>query len=96
VQRALTRVCFTEKALLLGNPLGSLAVCITAVCCGEPVPALAAACGPSRSADLAQAVSWSPSLSAAVETYYVQPSASPGRGNCITATVHHFIVTKIR
>lgn len=42
--------------------------------------------------ELAKAVAWSPSLSAAVENAYVQPIEQSKTVNGITATVHYVIV----
>ena len=95
VQRALARNQTSQrKRRLLGIPLGSLAVCFTAfVLLVNLFPPFAAACGRiPLLRDLAQAVSWSPSLSAAVENEYVQPIGLSRTENGITATVQHVIV----
>lgn len=95
VQRALARNQTSQKKRrLLGIPLGSLAVCFTAfVLLVNLFPPFAAACGRiPLLRDLAQAVSWSPSLSAAVENEYVQPIGLSRTENGITATVQHVIV----
>ena len=95
VQRAMTRQTATRrKRRLLGVPLGSLAVCaLTFVLLVNLFPPFAAACGRvPLLRELAQAVAWSPSLSAAVENEYVQPIGQSRTENGITATIQYLIV----
>ena len=97
VQRAMTR----EKTLqhrkrLFGIPAGSLAICFTAfVLLVNLFPPFAAACGnvPLLGA-LAEAVRWSPSLSAAVENDYVQPVDQSQSAHGVTAAVEYLIVDR--
>ena len=97
VQRAMTR----EKTLqhrkrLFGIPAGSLAICFTAfVLLVNLFPPFAAACGnvPLLGA-LAEAVRWSPSLSAAVEHDYVQPVDQSQSAHGVTAAVEYLIVDR--
>lgn len=95
LQRAQAR----EKACrckwrLLGVPVGSLAVCFTVfVLLVNLFPTFAYACGGVPVLrELAKAVAWSPSLSAAVENQYVQPIGMSQTENGITATVEYVIV----
>lgn len=95
VQRALTRKKASQKKRrLLGVPLGSLAVCFTAfVLLVNLFPPFAYACGRLPVLrELAKAVAWSPSLSAAVENEYVQPIGLSQTKNGITATIQYLIV----
>ena len=95
VQRALTRKRASQKKRrLLGVPLGSLAACFLAfVLLVNLFPPFAAACGRiPLLRELAQAVAWSPSLSAAVENEYVQPIGQSRTVNGITATIQYLIV----
>lgn len=95
VQRAQTR----EKACrrrwrLLGVPAGSLAICFTAFALLVNLfPTFAYACGGVPVLrELAKAVAWSTSLSAAVENRYVQPMGISQTQNGVTATVEYLIV----
>lgn len=95
VQRAIARKkASRRKRRLLGVPLGSLAVCFTAfVLLVNLFPPFAYACGRvPLLRELAKAVAWSPSLSAAVENEYVQPIGQSQTVNGITATVQYLIV----
>lgn len=95
VQRATTRQTATRrKRRLLGVPLGSLAVCALGfVLLVNLFPPFAAACGRiPLLRELAQAVAWSPSLSAAVENEYVQPIGQSQTVNGITASIQYLIV----
>lgn len=95
VERAAAREAARRKRRRrLGVPLGSLAGCFAAfVLLVNLVPSFAAACGqvPLLGA-LAEAVRFSPSLSAAVENDYVQPVGRSQTQNGITATVDSIIV----
>lgn len=95
LQRAQTRekAC-RRKWRLLGVPAGSLAICFTAfVLLVNLFPTFAYACGGVPVLrELAKAVAWSPSLSAAVENQYVQPIRMSQTENGITATVEYVIV----
>lgn len=95
VQRAIARKkASRRKRRLLGVPLGSLAVCFTAfVLLVNLFPPFAYACGRvPLLRELAKAMAWSPSLSAAVENEYVQPIGQSQTVNGITATVQYLIV----
>jgi len=77
-----------------GIPVGSLAACFAAfVLLVNLFPPFAQACEdvPVLGA-LAEAVSWSPSLSTAVENDYVQPIGKSQTINGITATIEYVIV----
>ena len=94
VERALRRRRRDRRLRLFGVPAGSLAACFIAfVLLVNLFPPFARACGnvPLLRA-LAQAVAWSPSLSAAVENDYVQPMGQSQTVNGITATVEYVIV----
>ena len=93
-ERALRRRRRDRRLRLFGVPAGSLAACFIAfVLLVNLFPPFARACGnvPVLRA-LAQAVAWSPSLSAAVENDYVQPMGQSQTVNGITATVEYVIV----
>ena len=93
-ERALRRRRRDRRLRLFGVPVGSLAACFIAfVLLVNLFPPFARACGnvPVLRA-LAQAVAWSPSLSAAVENDYVQPMGQSQTENGITATVEYVIV----
>ena len=94
VQRALARKRALRKKRLFGVPLGSLAACFLAfVLLVNLFPPFAYACGRvPLLRELAKAVAWSPSLSAAVENEYVQPIGQSQTKNGITATIHYLIV----
>ena len=95
VQRALARKKASQrKRRLFGVPAGSLAVCFTAfVLLVNLFPPFAVACGNvPLLRELAKAVAWSPSLSAAVENEYVQPIEQTQTVNGVTASVHYVIV----
>ena len=93
-ERALRRRRRDRRLRIFGVPAGSLAACFIAfVLLVNLFPPFARACGnvPVLRA-LAQAVAWSPSLSAAVENDYVQPIGQSQTENGITATVEYVIV----
>ena len=73
---------------------GSLAACFLAfILLVNLIPTFAAACGRVPVLrELAKAVAWSPSLSAAVENGYVQPIGQSQTENGVTATVEYLIV----
>ena len=94
VERALRRRRRERRLRIFGVPAGSLAACFIAfVLLVNLFPPFARACGnvPLLRA-LAQAVAWSPSLSAAVENDYVQPIGQSQTVNGITATIEYVIV----
>ena len=94
VDRALKRHRAARKRRLWGIPVGSLAACfLLFVGLVNAFPTFAAACEdvPVLGA-LAEAVRFSPSLSAAVEHDYVQPVGQSQTKNGITATVESIIV----
>lgn len=94
VERALKRHRAARKRRLWGIPVGSLAACFALfVGLVNAFPTFAAACEdvPVLGA-LAEAVRFSPSLSAAVENDYVQPVGQSQTKNGITATVESIIV----
>lgn len=93
-ERALRRRRRERRLRLFGVPAGSLVACFIAfVLLVNLFPPFARACGnvPVLRA-LAQAVAWSPSLSAAVENDYVQPIGQSQTVNGITATIEYVIV----
>lgn len=93
-ERALRRRRRDRRLRLFGVPAGSLVACFIAfVLLVNLFPPFARACGnvPVLRA-LAQAVAWSPSLSAAVENDYVQPIGQSQTENGITATIEYVIV----
>ena len=97
VQRALTRKkSLQRKKRLFGIPTGSLAICFTAfVLLVNLFPPFAAACGNvPLLGTLAEAVRWSPSLSAAVEHDYVQPVDQSQSAHGVTAAVEYLIVDR--
>ena len=97
VQRAMARKNASQKKRrLLGIPAGSLAICFTAfVLLVNLFPPFAAACGKvPLLAALAEAVRWSPSLSAAVENDYVQPMDQRQSDGGVTAAVEYLIVDR--
>lgn len=81
---------------VFGLPAGSLAACFLGfMLLVNLFPPFAKACGGvPLLRELAQAVAWSPSLSAAVENDYVQPIETSQTQNGITATVHYVIVDR--
>ncbi len=94
VDRAMERRRAARKRRLWGIPVGSLAACfLLFVGLVNVFPTFAAACEdvPVLGA-LAEAVRFSPSLSAAVEHDYVQPVDQSQTKNGITATVESIIV----
>ena len=97
VSKALTRRNALQKRWrIAGTSLGSLAACFAGfvLLVNLSVP-FARACGHIPVlADLAKAVSWSPSLSAAVENDYVQPLRLSQSQNGITARVEYLIVDR--
>lgn len=96
VERASRRSAQRKRRRLFSLPLGSLAACFAAfaVLVNVSVP-FAHACGSiPLLRELAKAVAWSPSLSAAVENEYVQPIGQSQTENGITATVEYVIVDR--
>ena len=93
-ERALRRRRRDRRLRLFGVPAGSLAACFIAfVLLVNLFPPFARACGSVPVLrELAQAVAWSPSLSAAVENDYVQPIGQSQTVNGITATIEYVIV----
>lgn len=95
VNKALVREnTLQKKRRFFGQLATSAAACfVTFVLMVNLVPTFAYACGgvPLLRA-LAKAVTWSPSLSAAVENEYVQPIGLTQTKNGITATVEYLIV----
>lgn len=95
VARALNRKKISRKrARIFGVPAGSLAVCFVAfMLLVNLFPPFARACGGVPVLrELAKAVAWSPSLSAAVEDEYVQPVGQEQHKNGIIARVEYLIV----
>lgn len=97
VEKALKREnTFQKKRRILVSSAGSLAACFVAfvLLVNLSVP-FARACGSiPLISNLARAVSWSPSLSAAVEHDYVQPMNLSQYQNGITAKVEYLIVDR--
>lgn len=93
-ERALRRRKRDRRLRLFGVPAGSLAACFAAfVLLVNLFPPFARACGNVPVLrELAQAVAWSPSLSAAVENDYVQPIGQSQTANGVTATIEYVIV----
>ena len=95
VQRAEARAKSARKRRRIwGIPAGTLAACfVLFVLLVNLMPTFAYACGGVPVLrELAKAVAWSPSLSAAVENQYVQPIGQSQTKNGITATVEYLIV----
>ena len=94
VDRALRRRRRDRRVRIFGIPAGSLAACFAAfVLLVNLFPPFARACGSVPVLrELALAVAWSPSLSAAVENEYVQPIGKSQTENGITATIEYVIV----
>ena len=94
VGRALRRRRRDRRVRIFGIPAGSLAACFLGfVLLVNLFPPFARACGSVPVLrELAQAVAWSPSLSAAVENDYVQPIGQSQTVNGITATIEYVIV----
>ena len=93
-ERALRRRRRDRRLRRFGVPAGSLAACFAAfVLLVNLFPPFARACGNVPVLrELAQAVAWSPSLSAAVENDYVQPIGQSQTANGVTATIEYVIV----
>lgn len=95
VERAMKRERTSQrKRRFLGLPLAGLAACFAAfvLLVNLSVP-FARACGNvPLLRELAKAVAWSPSLSAAVENEYVQPIGQSQTANGVTVTVEYVIV----
>ena len=93
-ERALRRRRRDRRLRLFGVPAGSLAACFIAfVLLVNLFPPFARACGSVPVLrELAQAVAWSPSLSAAVDNEFVQPMGLSQTENGITATIQYLIV----
>jgi hypothetical protein len=97
VTRALKRKkASRRRARIFGVPAGSLAVCFVAfMLLVNLFPPFARACGGVPVLrELAKAVAWSPSLSAAVDNEYVQPVGQEQSKNGITARVEYLIVDR--
>lgn len=97
VERALKRKKTSQKfRQLMGVPAGSLAACFLGfILLVNLFPTFARACGNVPVLrELAKAVAWSPSLSAAVENEYVQPISQTQSRNGIIATVEYVIVDR--
>lgn len=97
VNKALNRKnALQKKRRFFSTTLGGLAACFAAfVLLVNLSTPFARACGRiPLLADLAKAVSWSPSLSAAVENDYVQPLRLSQSQNGITARVEYLIVDR--
>ena len=97
VSKALDRKnTLQKKRRFFSTALGGLAACFAAfVLLVNLSTPFARACGRiPLLADLAKAVSWSPSLSAAVENDYVQPLRLSQSQNGITARVEYLIVDR--
>ena len=94
VGRALRRRRRDRRVRIFGIPAGSLAACFLGfVLLVNLFPPFARACGSVPVLrELALAVAWSPSLSAAVENEYVQPIGKSQTENGITATIEYVIV----
>ena len=94
VERAVKREKASRIKRYLYRPAVSLAACFAAfVMLVNVFPTFARACEDIPIiADLAKAVTWSPSLSAAVENEYVQPIGKSQTVNGITATIQYLIV----
>lgn len=95
VKRALNRKNTSQrKWRFFGIPAGSLAACFLGfMLLVNLFPPFARACGTVPVLrELAKAVAWSPSLSAAVENQYVQPIGQSQTVNGITATIQYVIV----
>lgn len=94
LQRARARRRKRRLERMLGIPAGSLAVCaLTFVLLVNLLPTFARACGSVPLVrELAKAVAWSPSLSAAVDNEYVQPMNLEQTRNGITARIEYAIV----
>ena len=93
-ERAARRLRRKRRLRVFGIPAGSLAACFAAfVLLVNLFPPFARACGNVPVLrELAQAVAWSPSLSAAVENDYVQPIGQSQTANGVTATIEYVIV----
>ena len=95
VEKALKRKKTShKKRRVFGIPAGSLAACFLGfMLLVNLFPPFAHACGTVPVLrELAKAVAWSPSLSAAVENEYVQPIGQSQTVNGVTATVEYVIV----
>lgn len=97
VQKALTRKKHLQRRRrAFGASLAGLAACFGAfvLLVNLSIP-FARACGTVPVLrELAKAVAWSPSLSAAVENEYVQPISQSQTANGVTATVEYVIVDR--
>lgn len=97
MERALLRQKqMKQRKRIFGIPAGSLAACFVAfMLLVNLFPTFAYACGQvPMLKELAKAVAWSPSLSAAVENEYVQPVEQSQTKAGFTATVHYVIVDR--
>lgn len=94
VERAVKREKASRMRRYFYRPVLSLTACFTAfVMLVNIFPTFAKACEDIPIlGDLAKAVTWSPSLSAAVENEYVQPIGKSQTVNGITATIEYLIV----
>ena len=97
VERAVQRRAARRRAgRFLGIPAGSLAACFVGfILLVNLFPPFAKACGDVPVLrELAKAVAWSPSLSAAVENDYVQPMEQTQTKDGITVSVEYLIVDR--
>ena len=97
VDRALKKKTTSQRRIrIFGVPAGSLAACFLAfMLLVNLFPPFARACGGVPVLrDLAKAVAWSPSLSAAVEDEFVQPVGQEQSKNGVTARVEYLIVDR--
>ena len=94
VERALNREKAKKRRRVFGVPAASLTACFLGfVLLVNVFPPFAKACGEIPILrELAKAVIWSPSLTAAVENDYVQPIGKSQTVNGITATIEYLIV----
>ena len=94
VEKALKREKTLRNRRLIVRPAASLAACFLGfILLVNVFPPFARACGSVPVLrELAKAVCWSPSLSAAVENEYVQPIGKSQTVNGITATIEYVIV----
>ena len=94
VDRAMKRKKTSQFKRFFYRPAMSLAACFAAfVMLVNAFPTFAKACEDIPIlGDLAKAVTWSPSLSAAVENEFVQPIGKSQTVNGITATIQYLIV----
>lgn len=97
VDRAVKKKTISQRRIrIFGVPAGSLAACfLTFMLLVNLFPPFARACGGVPVLrELAKAVAWSPSLSAAVEDEFVQPVGQEQSKNGVTARVEYLIVDR--